>query len=453
MDITGKRKTKHSKIVLGIIIPLYTLLVIYFGLAVYFMNHFYFGSEINGINVSGISVENVKELMTSELQAYKLDLKERDGKSEQIGAAEVGVKYNPDGQFENFKDKQNPFKWISALFHNEDSKTTIAVSYDEKLLKERVDKLSCFDSSNIIEPKNPSYKYIDSGYIIVEEVNGNKVNKGILYDEVANSILKKEPILDLESIDCYVKPQYTSKSQKVIEVKDMLNKYVSSKITYTFGEHKEILDGSTINEWIVVDENYGVVLDETKAKDYMDVFANNYSEVGNMRNFVTSSGKTIDIHGGDYSCLINTAKEVQDLSAAIKEGKVIAKEPTYVQTAYVEIDLTKQHLWFYKNGSLIVQGDIVSGNLDSSHATPGGIYELKYKKRNAILRGPGYAAPVDFWMPFNGGIGIHDAVWRGRFGGNIYKGDGSHGCINCPYNLAATIFDNIEEGTPVICYY
>ncbi|MGK0467328.1 MAG: lipoprotein-anchoring transpeptidase ErfK/SrfK [Clostridium sp.] len=55
-------------------------------------------------------------------------------------------------------------------------------------------------------------------------------------------------------------------------------------------------------------------------------------------------------------------------------------------------------------------------------------------------------------MPFNGGIGIHDANWRGSFGGNIYKTSGSHGCINSPYYLAKAIFNNIEAGIPVVCY-
>jgi lipoprotein-anchoring transpeptidase ErfK/SrfK len=56
-------------------------------------------------------------------------------------------------------------------------------------------------------------------------------------------------------------------------------------------------------------------------------------------------------------------------------------------------------------------------------------------------------------MPFNGGIGIHDATWRRKFGGDIYKRDGSHGCINCPLSLAKTIYENIDVGTPIICYY
>ena len=61
--------------------------------------------------------------------------------------------------------------------------------------------------------------------------------------------------------------------------------------------------------------------------------------------------------------------------------------------------------------------------------------------------------PVDFWMPFNGNIGIHDASWRTEFGKNIYMTNGSHGCVNSPYELANTIFDNIEAGTPIVCYY
>ena len=146
------------------------------------------------------------------------------------------------------------------------------------------------------------------------------------------------------------------------------------------------------------------------------------------------------------------------------EGKSISKEPAYYQTAaahgkddigntYVEIDLTGQHMWFYKNGLLITQGDVVTGTYGSDKTrTPVGIYKIDYKDRNATLKGEDYAAPVDFWLPFNGGIGIHDASWRDKFGGELYKTGGSHGCINTPYDVAKTIFDNIETGTPVVCY-
>jgi hypothetical protein len=427
------------------------------------MNHFYFGSSINCISVSGENVEVANEKLASELHTYTLNLKERDGKNEQIRGDEVGLSYNSDGQFKDFKDRQNPYKWVSAVFNTEDSQMTEGVKYDKLLLKERLDKLSCFNSSNIVEPRNASFKYTDKGYVIVGEVAGTKVNSEILYDYVAASILKEETMIDLESINCYVKPEYTSISQKTIDALNILNKYVFSEITYTFGKQKETLDGSTINKWLTVDANLKVTFNESEVKNYVDVLSKRHNTIGSMRNFKTSQGRTINVGGGDYGWSINSAKETKALITALKEGKTIEKEPAYIQTAlshsnndigntYVEIDLTNQHLWFYKNGTLISQGDIVTGNVSSNHKTPGGIYKLKYKQKDAVLRGVDYASPVTFWMPFNGGIGIHDANWRDSFGGNIYRTNGSHGCINSPYYLAKAIFNNIEAGIPIVCY-
>jgi lipoprotein-anchoring transpeptidase ErfK/SrfK len=341
---------------------------------------------------------------------------------------------------------------------------TDGILYNTELLKERVEKLSCFDSSNIIEPQNPTFEYTDIGYVIIDEVRGNKANKDILYDSVEKAILNEEPTIDLESTNCYVYPKYTSQSPKVIEIKNILNKYASSRITYTFGTCQEIIDGSIINKWLKISEDFEVILDKEKEKNYINSMFKTYNTIGKTRNFSTASGETINISGGDYGWSINVAREIQDLNEAIKEGKTIIKEPAYIQTAfshnkndigntYVEIDMTKQYLWFYKNESLIAQGDIVTGNASSNDLTPEGIYRLKYKERNATLKGQDYSASVDFWMPFNGGIGIHDAGWRDEFGGNIYKTNGSHGCINSPYYLAKSIFDNIDQGTPVVCYY
>jgi len=455
---------KRNKIVLGIIISICALLIIYFAMAIYFMNHFYFGSAINSISVSGKTVEDVNVQMASEIQKYQLNIKERGGINEQIKAEKISLKYDVKGEFKEFKDKQNPYKWISAVFNTKVSKMIAGVTYDKDLLKEQVDKLSCFDSSKLIEPKNASYKYTDNGYVIVDEVIGNKGKKDILYNYALNAVSKGETTIDLESINYYVKPQYTSKSPKVVATRDMLNKYASSKITYTFGDDKEILDGSTINKWFTVDENSEITFNEKEVEIYMDVLASKYNTVANTRNFVTSSGKVINIDGGTYGWAINKVKEIQYLISIIKEGNSIAKEPAYYQTAvahgkndigntYVEINLSKQHLWFYKNGKLITQGDVVTGkSVSDKTRTPVGIYMINYKEQNATLKGEDYAVPVKFWMPFIEGKGIHDASWRPKFGGELYKTGGSHGCVNSPYNVAKAVFDNIETGTPVVCY-
>lgn len=446
--------TIRKKIFTGIIIFLCSLLVIYFGMALYFMSHFYFGTEVNGINISLSSVNKAEKQMMSELKSYQLKLKERGGKIEYIRGSEIGLNYTPENALNNFKDNQNPFAWVSAIFSHENLRMSIGILYGSNLLKEKIDRLSCFNSSNVIEPKNPSFKYTDNGYIVEDGSDGSKVNKDILYEHIVTALLKRQDEIDLDAIGCYTKPQYTVKSQKVLEVRDLLDKYISSKVTYTFEKANAIIDGSEINKWLAVDNNLTVTIDENKMKSYLSVLSNNYAQTGKITDFTTSSGKTININGGDYEWMINTNNEAQYLSTAIMEGKALTRKPTYIQkTAYVEIDLTKQHLWFYKSGSLVAQGDIVSGNTSLNRGTPEGIYSLKYKKMNAVLKGPDYASPVDYWMPFTGGIGMHDASWRHRFGGNIYKTDGSHGCVNCPYSLAKKIFENIQVGTPVICYY
>lgn len=55
-------------------------------------------------------------------------------------------------------------------------------------------------------------------------------------------------------------------------------------------------------------------------------------------------------------------------------------------------------------------------------------------------------------MPFNGGVGIHDLQARYYFGGSVYNGAGSHGCINTPLAAVSLIYHYIDTGTPVIVY-
>ena len=110
-------------------------------------------------------------------------------------------------------------------------------------------------------------------------------------------------------------------------------------------------------------------------------------------------------------------------------------------------------MYFYYQGELFLETDFVSGDVATGHATPEGIFAVTYKQKNRVLRGPDYESFVYYWMPFYGGYGMHDATWRRTFGGSIYLNNGSHGCVNLPKKIAAKIYDCVETGFPVICYY
>ena len=115
--------------------------------------------------------------------------------------------------------------------------------------------------------------------------------------------------------------------------------------------------------------------------------------------------------------------------------------------------MTEQHLYYYKEGKIFMESDFVSGNLRAGMSSPELFAYVRNKAKNVILRGPGYESFVYYWMGIWQGYGMHDATWRGRFGGEIYKTNGSHGCINLPLKFIGEFFPEVEVGTPLIMFY
>ena len=125
---------------------------------------------------------------------------------------------------------------------------------------------------------------------------------------------------------------------------------------------------------------------------------------------------------------------------------------TDIGNTYIEIDISEQHLWYIIDNDVFVSTPVVTGNNNSSD-TPTGTYYINNKARSVSLVGADYVSYVDYWMAFIGSsYGIHDASWRSSFGGDIYKGNGSHGCVNTPYDAVKKIYNNVSVGTPVVIH-
>lgn len=446
-----------------IIVIIFIIICIYGVFSIYFIKHFYFGTYINEINVSCKTVKEANELLLKESYNYTIKLEERNDVTEYIKGSSINFEYKGSKETEEIKTSQNPFLWIVNIFSNNKYIINEVYSFDRNLLKEELEKLNCFNSEDVVEPIDACLKYEDGEFKIIKEVYGNKINEEFLYAYLLNSILLGERCINLDEINAYENPKFTSESEKVIKAQNELNKYVSSEIYYIFDNEIEVLDSSIINTWLEVDSTMNVVINEEKIKEYIKTLGIKYDTYGKTRSFKSTTGKNINVLGGNYGWRIDRTKEKEALIKNIKSGEIIKKEPIYLQTAlgnhendigntYVEINLTNQYLWFYKSGKIITQGDVVTGNVSRGNATPQGTYTLNYKQKNATLRGVNYNSDVKYWMPFNMNIGIHDASWRNSFGGNIYQTSGSHGCVNAPEYLAKNIFENIEPGTPIICY-
>ena len=250
-----------------------------------------------------------------------------------------------------------------------------------------------------------------------------------------------------------------------------MNSYLGANITYDFSPYTEVVDSSVISQWVTVDDSMNVTFNQDAVRAYIQELANKYDTYGKTRTIVTSLGNTVEVSGGSYGWQIDQEAEYNALTANIQNAETVTREPQYARRAashegndygssYVEIDLTNQHVWVYVNGQCVVETDCVTGDPTQGNGTPQGVYSLAYKQMNTTLRGPKlpdgtyeWESPVTYWMPFNGGIGLHDANWRSSFGGTIYQGNGSHGCVNLPPSVAGTVYDNIQAGTPVVCHY
>ena len=390
-------------------------------------------------------------------------MEERNSIVEDIKGKEIDLKYNKNENLDNIINKQKSSIWIYEIFKRKNYVHDKFFNYDIDLLKESFEKLNCLNDEKTIEPKSASLKFNGIKYEIIDEVYGDKVKKDELFNKIEEAIQYGKVKVNIGEVNCYEKPIYTSNSLELIEAKKICDKYVSSKIVYTFDEATETVDRGVISSWITIDENLNARIDKEKIKEYVQELSRKYDTYGKTRIFATSVGKEVEVKGGNYGFRIDKDKEYTELINAIESGQSIVKEPVYIQKAknrgdndigktYVEVNITRQQLWFYKDGELVTRGSVVTGNVERGWKTPNGTYVLNYKQKDAVLRGDNYASKVKYWMPFNGNIGLHDASWRGAFGGNVYKNDGTHGCVNLPSYLAKKIFDNIEEGTPIICY-
>lgn len=447
-----------------VILAIAIIVVMYLFGVIYFSSHYMFNTYINGIKVSCKSIDDAEKSIIKSFDNYELQLNERNGMQETIYGKDIDLKYICDNsKLVEIKNNQKSYLWIGSIFKSNENEIEDFVDYDKEKMSNIINNLNCISGDNIIEPENPSFQYDDGKYNMISEVYGNKINKELFNDTIEKYIKKGNNKINLDDEKCYEYPKYTTKSEKVIKAKELLDKYISANIVYDFDEETETVDGNTINEWIKVNDDLDVVFNKEDVKEYMKSLCEKYNTVGKEREFKTSSGKKIIIKGGHYGWRIDSEEETNSLIENIKKGQRIMKEPIYSQKAvsrkkndigdtYVEVSITNQHLWFYKEGKLVTQGDVVTGNINRGCPTQLGIYPLNYKQKNATLKGFGYSSPVKYWMPFNGNIGIHDASWRNSFGGDIYKNNGTHGCVNAPLYLAKAIYDEIDAGIPIICY-
>lgn len=464
----GKQKSaaKSALIIISIILCflLIALLVCYLCTASYYAEHFFPGTVLNGVAVDKMTVEEAEDKVAQEVADYIFSIETRDGEKYQIIGPDIDYSYVPGTEISDVLQQQDNYKWISARKGKKEVDLEVSAAYNAQKLDKLVSELGCFQKDYIIKPKNAYLKETDTGFKLVKAVAGNQIRlKEVQKLARAAVDMGEEKLLLTDEV--YEEPEIKSDDAHLKEALAEINSYLDTTIKYDVGEKGEVLDSKTIKDWITVGPDYSVIFDESKVSAYVQYLASKYNTYGDVRKFKTTEGDTVKIGGGDYGWVIDKEKEKDQLLSEIRSGKTIKREPVFNQTAeiksetydigdtYVEVDYTNQHMYFYENGKLKLDTDVVTGNVNRNNGSPDGVFKIVYKERDATLVGETYQSDVKYFMVFAYNVGFHDASWRNEFGEEIYKTSGSHGCVNMPEKMAEKLFQILPIGTPVIAYY
>lgn len=464
---------KKILLVLAVLICTPVLLagILYISLSVYYSGSFASGIFINGVYATGLTAEQMNERLMQKKQLDTLYITDRNGVTVQISLGDIGYTYSYEEPLRNIQKQMNPFLWFSHMNRIQDYTIEPKGTYDEARLAEKFGQLAFVQ--NAVDEKGLKVEIVKEkdGYELIDTTDAF-LNKEKSLAVIGEAVVGGICNVDLAEKGCYEKIDYTSQMKETLELYDRLDHILRTEITYKFDNRDVVLARKQISDLILVDENGDFVLDEQenpcldeeKLEKYIEQLADQFDTVKQERRFKTTRGDTVVIKAGTYGNKLDQKQEKEYLLAALNDGRTEQHEPIYSQrawgtgsddigTTYIEVDLTNQMLYYYKNGRQILNANVVTGNVSRGNGTPAKACYVYYMQRNRVLRGADYATPVDYWMAVYGNIGIHDAKWRGRFGGSIYKTNGSHGCINTPYKEVSQLYGEVEVGTPVMIYY
>lgn len=416
---------------------------------------------VNGKNVSFASKDTV---VGDSVNDFEINIEGEDDRSLNLKSEDIDYKANipKDASLD-----QNPFKWPISFFTKEDHDFDYNIQYDENKLDQILKSSELMN--NITKAKDAEIVYDGSKFVLNEEVLGNEINYNKLKDRIIEALQIRDTNIKLDD-SFYNRPKRYAKDSDIKNELEDANKVLDLSFKFNINGFDKKIEGDTL-AGMIEDQDGKISLNYDKVYSYVENMAEETNTYGKNRKFNATDIGEITVNPGVYGFKLNVDETINALYEAFDQRKSQEIEPVYEKyglkrlddgtdlgDTYVEVDLSRQHMWYYKNGEVLLSTDIVTGNLKENALTNVGVGSILSKERKSTLRGSNfdgskYETPVEYWMPIGwDGEGFHDAWWRGAFGGNIYLSDGSHGCLNMPPSQAAKLFELVEVNTPVVVY-
>ena len=271
------------------------------------------------------------------------------------------------------------------------------------------------------------------------------------------------------------RPVYSAYEQQLIDIDKALKALNDVKINYWLDNNStkiglprlsqsELISMLELDDrgYPMLDDRRKLVFSEESVREGLNTILGPYNTYKN-HIFTTHDGSKVHLKGGTFGSTVDIDTESVELYEYLTDGgrqpyrktlevKGKSKGSGMIGDTYLEVSLDEQHLYYYENGALVLDSDVVTGNHAYGYDTPQGVYSVYFMQRNRTLVGETYRSFVNYWIAFYNHYGVHDASWRNEFGGDIYLHNGSHGCVNTPKENVSKLYDMIEVGTPVIVY-
>ena len=117
----------------------------------------------------------------------------------------------------------------------------------------------------------------------------------------------------------------------------------------------------------------------------------------------------------------------------------------------VVVSISQQAAWMCQGTTQVLSTPVTTGDVSAGDATPTGSWVVQGRDTDTYLTGPGYRDYVQFWIPFDGDIGFHDASWQTMpFGSPGYTTQGSHGCVHLPLPVVTWLYSWVKIGSTVV---
>lgn len=445
-----RRKKELAKI---FIILLVTFSV--FGVERYFsQTHFLGNTKIEGVNCSYLGIEKAIEKINLQKENEIVTYRFSNGKTYSVPLKKLGVHVDETRIAQIFEQQHINTKEIRNY------QLDGFILIDVNMLKEYLKQIPELQEANFVEPQNAYIDVNEAGFFIQKEVIGNVVDFEEAIDFALEKLQNDEKYIDFLPITDTT-PEIVV--EDLVSERDELNKTFNSSINFNLADGSILtLDSNTIKNWVYKDENGKFMFDfENGISAFVEELALRVDEANSNTRFAATdcSGLVTVNLPQEFRVQLDKEKQIAEIRSMLGNPEPIYKIPIYDKAIifdnlinYVEIDISRQHVWLYKDGVLIMDSPCVTGNVSRGWDTPTGVFHLLNKDPNAGLKGADYDVTVKYWMRFFPGYGMHDSK-RSQFGGDIYLTNGSHGCVNVPEWAAEVAYNTIDKETFLFVIY